>query len=189
MPHHLEDLARLPRTELEHILRYGETPDFGALEGWVFRGANVLLPQRLLVPKFAKGFFTEARDGKRVTMGYNLEAEKSPFSEPWKILPDPSQARPYGFFEVTRLPIGDRKGYYPNALFFDYALGGSAGSLPFHLMMVNLFGSRLRDFLVQVEPNNRDLYLGKAYYSVGAWLDQGFFVLERLQRAPDKPPR
>ena len=41
MPHHLEDLARLPRAELEHIFRYGETPDFGALEGWVFRGANV----------------------------------------------------------------------------------------------------------------------------------------------------
>ena len=52
MGHHLADLARLPSSELEHVFRYGETPDFAKLDGFVWKGANLNFPGWALFPRF-----------------------------------------------------------------------------------------------------------------------------------------
>lgn len=180
MAHHLLDLTRLPPSQLEAILRYGERPDFAALDGWIFRGTNLVPPGSWLFPKFAKGFFTETRNGKTRTMGYNVPCARGPLDEPWKLLPDPARMKPFGFYEVRPVELGERIGYYPGTLLLDYGKGQN-GLDP---------SRQLRDYLVQVEPGNKDLYLGRAFFSLGpVWADAGYFALERLQKAPDKPPR
>ncbi|MBI3725002.1 hypothetical protein HY251_13765 [bacterium] len=180
MGHHLTDLDRLPKSELEHLLRHGETPDFAALDGFLFRGANLAFPGSFLFRKFVKGFFTEGRaDGRRVSMGYNLAAEKGSLDEPWKLLPETAKPRPFGFYECRVVRAGERRSYWPGSLLLDYARGGN-GLRP---------ESLLQDFLVQVEGGNKDLYLGKAYLALGAWLPAGYFALERWRQAPPEPPR
>ena len=180
MAHHLEDLARLPASQLEQIMRYGERPDFAALDGWIFKGANVRPPGKWMFPKFSKGFFTETRGGKRTTMGYNVPCKRGSLDTPWELLPDPTHMKPFGFYQVRPVELGERIGYYPNSLLLDYGKGEN-GLDP---------SRQLRDYLVQVEPNNKDLYLGRAYYSLGfVWLDAGYFVIERLRKAPETPPR
>ena len=174
MPHHMADLARLPASELERIICYGETPDFASLDGFVFRGANVTVPGSLLFPRFAKGFFTE--NGRR--MGYNFPVERGP-ADPtvreWRTKP-PESPKAFGFYEVCPLQVGGKNARYPNAVLLDYSKGG------------NITPDRLlRDFLVQVEPNNPDLLLGTAYLDLGVWLPVGFFALERWKKGSSKP--
>lgn len=173
MAHHLADLARLPSSELEHLLRYGERPDFAKLDGFVFKGANVTYPGHLLFPRFSKGFFTEK--GRR--MGYNVPVERGALDAPWYTKP-PENPKPFGFYEVVPVPVGGDHTLYPNAFLLDYSKGGNWG--PDRL---------LRDFLVQVERENEDLLLGKAYLDLGAWVSVGFFALERWGRAPERSPR
>ncbi|HZV02666.1 MAG TPA: hypothetical protein VFF73_38520 [Planctomycetota bacterium] len=173
MSHRLVDLARLPRHELEHLLRYGERPDHASLSGYVFKGANVTVPGSLMFPRFSKGFFVE--EGR--AMGYNVPVERGPLDGAWYTKPreDP---KPFGFYEVLPMAPGLPMAIYPNSVLLDYSKGGNWS--PDRL---------LRDFLVLVEPNNPDLLLGKAYLALGVWVSVGFFVLERWGKAPARPPR
>lgn len=171
MPHHLTDLARLPASELERILCYGERPDFASLEGFIFKGANVTYPGKLMFPRFAKGFFKE--NGR--PMGYNVPVERGPITEPYVTKPA-EKPRPFGFYEVIPQTVGGDHTLYPGSVLLDYSKGGNFG--PDRL---------LRDFLVQVEPNNPDLLLGKAYLDLGAWIPAGFFALERWGKGAPNP--
>ncbi len=180
MPHHIADLARLPASELERIILYGETPDFAALDGYTFRGANITMPGSLMFPRFAKGFYTE--NGRR--MGYNLPVERGPADYtgngvgiPWKTKPAEG-AKAFGFYEVCSLKVGEKNARYPNAVLLDYGKGGNA---------VYQAERLLRDFVVQVEPNNPDLYLGTAYLDLGVWVPVGYFAIERWQKGSSKP--
>ena len=66
---------------------------------------------------------------------------------------------------------GARDARYPNALLLDYSLGGNG-----------LFGPPLRDYVVQVYPDDPDLLLGKAYLALaGLRIPLSFFVLKRLR--------
>jgi hypothetical protein len=184
MAHHLVDLARLPESELEHVLRYGEPVDFAAIDGFLFHGANLVPPGQWLFPKFVKGFFTEKRlDGSGVSKGhptgYNIGAARGSLAEPWHLLPDPQRPKPFGFFECRTIGVGERLSLYPGSLLLDYGRGGN-GISPTRL---------LRDYLVQVEAPNKDLYLGKAYLDLGVLVPAGFFALERWAKAPPAPPR
>jgi hypothetical protein len=171
MGHHLTDLARLPSSELEHLLQYGERPDFAALDGFIFKGANVTFPGIVMFPRFAKGFFTES--GRQ--MGYNVPVERGPITEPYYTKPR-EKPQPFGFYEVIPQAPGGDHTLYPTSVLLDYSKGGNWG--PDRL---------LRDFLVQVEPNNPDLLLGKAYLDLGAWVPVGFFALERWGPAAPNP--
>lgn len=174
MAHHLVDVARLPESELEHLLRYGETPVFGSLDGWRFKGANLVAPGKWLFPRFVKGFH---REGSR-DMGYNVAALRGPLGSEWAY--DPAKPDPFGFYECRVLRAGDPHACYPGSLFLDYGRGGN-GLDP---------AGRLRDYLVQLEAGNQDLYLGKAFFDLGpVWAPGGYFVLERWQKAPAAPPR
>ena len=66
---------------------------------------------------------------------------------------------------------GARDARYPNSLLLDYSLGGNG-----------LFGPPLRDYVVQIYPDDPTLLLGKAYLAlVGLRIPLSFFVLKRLR--------
>ena len=71
-------------------------------------------------------------------------------------------------------PATARDNAYLHAVLLDYGRGGNKAWDPTR---------GLRDYLVQVDPKNDDLYLGKAYYAVGpARVTSNFFILERHRR-------
>ena len=73
---------------------------------------------------------------------------------------------------MHRVVEGAADARYPKALLLDYSLGGNG-----------LFGPPLRDYVVQIYPDDPDLLLGKAYVALGPLrVPVGFFVLKRLQK-------
>jgi hypothetical protein len=162
------ELAARSQRELEEAFLRGHMPDLDALVGWEFRGMNTALVARLArTRKFVKGF--ERRDDGLV-FGYNRPVEQNRPSEPWH----PGDKR-FGWFRVTPVDPTARDNTYLHAALLDYGRGGNRRWDP---------SGGLRDYLVQVDAANRDLYLGKAYYALGpARVPISFFVLERLRPA------
>jgi hypothetical protein len=180
-----EGLARGSNRELEAVLRAGVAPDAAALTRSEWRGFNVGPKMRLLgLSKFIKGFFVAAgatSDGPGggeapdQTEGYNTPVRQNGLAGPWTPKPSPEQPKRFGFFLVTPVSPGGPDHRYRNALLLDY------GASP-----RNPRGSptrRIRDYLVQPDPANPALMLGKAYLAFGrARLFPQFFVIERLDR-------
>lgn len=171
-----EGLCRAPLARLEEALRAGRAPAAASLAGFEFRGYNPPLFARLLgIRKFIKGF---EKRGERL-FGYNLKARQSRFDEPWTPAVDTIEAR-FGFYEVVPVVIGEADDAYPNAALLDYGRGENPVLEPARL---------LRDYLVQVHPDEPDLLLGKATVKLGPGrLSTNFFVLERLRIAPSRRP-
>lgn len=169
-----DQLIDLPRAELERVMRHGATPRSESLVGWEFRGYNPPLFARILgFQKFVKGFF---REGEKVA-GYNLfvDRPRGGPGRPWVPKKGGAPSTRHGFYDVVPVRPG-RYGDFENAVLLDYGSGRNAPWNP---------ESRIRDFLVQVDPHNPDLYLGKAYLDLGATrVFSNFFVLDRLRRAP-----
>jgi hypothetical protein len=170
-------LARASRHELEQTFQRGTTPEIDALVGWEFRGINCI--SRLTgLQKFVKGMF-RGEDGR--VMGYNIRAVQNVLDGRWHLRPSTDAPRRFGFYEVSPVDPTARDNLYLHALLLDYGKGGNA---PWDVTR------GLRDYLVQVDANNPDLLLGKAYYAVGpARLASNFFILERLRRGPTELPR
>jgi hypothetical protein len=166
------DLAAAPNTRLETLLRGGRAPELRSLAGWTWRGTNTGLGPRLLgIQKFIKGFFAV---GDRVE-GYNVPVAQNGLAAPWQPLPSPDQPRRYAFFVVTPVASATRDHLYGNALLLDYGRGRSSAGSP-------ALARRLRDYLVQPDPAQPDLLLGKAYLAFGTLrLPSNYFILERLR--------
>ena len=165
-----DSLAASPDAELERILRASRGPAPEALGGYEWRGWNTPWCTRLLgVRKFIKGFF---KSGSGVE-GYNIPARQNAIGEPWLHRPRPEDPRRFGFYRV--LPAGPASGGpYPGAVLLDY--GASPRNAWYRIERL------LRDYLVQPDPSNADLLLGKAYAALGpARVACGFFVLARLR--------
>ena len=167
-------LEATPRAELETIFRNGTMPDLEGLVGWEFRGINRLplnfIPfgQLVGIKKFLKGFF-RGEDGR--VMGYNSPVDSSnALDGRWNIKP-----KKFGFYETYPVDATARDNEYLHALLLDY---GKGGNKPYDITR------GLRDYLVQVYPDNPDLLLGKAYYALGPTRIGGlnFFILERHRR-------
>lgn len=172
-------LTRATWRELEQAFQRGTPPDRGALAGWEFRGINWTPPgakplaQLAGIKKFVKGFF-HAGDGR--VMGYNCPVVQNVLDGRWRTRPSESAPRRFGFYEVAPVDATARDNHYLHALLLDYGKGGNAAWDPTR---------GLRDYLVQVDAGDPDLFLGKAYYAVGpARVAAGFFVLERFRRGP-----
>jgi hypothetical protein len=172
-------LAHASRTELERAMQRGETPEVDALIGWEFRGINTTPPgsppiARLAgIQKFVKGMF-RAADGR--AMGYNSPVVQNALDGRWHTRPSDESPRRFGFYALTPVDPTSRDNHYLHAILIDYGKGGNARWD---------VTSGLRDYLVQVDANNPDLFLGKAYAAIGpARLPLGFFVLERFRRGP-----
>lgn len=162
-------LARTPWRALERAFVRGATPELAALVGWEFRGINHLpldalpIARALGIKKFLKGFF-RGDDGR--VMGYNSPVAQNVLDGRWHVA-----AKRFGFYEVRAVDPTARDNAYLHALLLDYGRGGNKRYDPTR---------GLRDYLVQVDAANPDLFLGKASYALGPLrVMTNFFVLER----------
>lgn len=174
----LEILQDLSHGQRELLMRGGTAPRFEDLAGWEFGGGNAVPLFRLIgIRKFVKGFYEgPPRDPKKgpepFIQGYNIDVRGNRDDEPHILKPSPDKPKRYGFYRVHEVVPGARDDRYPNALLLDYGLGGNG-----------IFGPPLRDYLVQVYPDDPDLLLGKAYVNIlGLRIPANFFVLKRLHR-------
>jgi hypothetical protein len=175
-------LARATRRELELAVLRGATPDLDGLIGWEFRGINATPPgappiARLAgIQKFVKGVF-RADDGR--VFGYNCPVVQNALDGRWQTRPSDAEPRRFGFYTVAPVDPTSRDNAYLHALLLDYGKGGNPAWD---------VARGLRDYLVQVDADNPDLLLGKAYAAVGPGrVPVGYFVLERWRRAPGHP--
>jgi len=169
MPAHtFEELQQMSNPELERILRAGKSPALEEMLGWEFKGFNTPAWAKLAgIQRFKKGFFER---GTR-PFGYNIPIDQRAPAGEWRCKPSEDAPKRFGFYEV--IPADSR---YPHALLLDYGKGGN-GLRPEAL---------LRDYLVQVDPTDPELLLGKAYLQLGPWrVATNFFVLSRDRRAPE----
>lgn len=163
--------------QLEAIFRAGTPPRMEELAGWEFSGGNCVRLYRLLgIRRFVKGFYQgpdRAPSGPTPHIqGYNIASPGMPDDAPPRCKPSDEAPKRYGFYRVHAVVPGARDAYYPNALLLDYGLGGNGP-----------FGPPLRDYLVQVYPDDPTLLLGKAYGAVGPLrIPLNFFVLERWRK-------
>lgn len=172
-------LGRRPRRELERTLLGGSAPSLDGLVGWEFRGMNTPAWALLLgIRKFVKGFY-RAPDGG--VYGYNCPVVQDRLEQPWRTKPDDTHPRRFGFYSVEHVDATARDNAYLHAVLLDYSRGPTAIYDP---------SRGLRDYLVQVAPDDPDLLLGKAYIALGPGrLAVSFFVLERFRAAPAPAPR
>ncbi|MGN6106784.1 MAG: hypothetical protein ACTHU0_16875 [Kofleriaceae bacterium] len=165
-------LEQASHRELETTFQRGATPDLEALVGWEFRGINHPAWARIVgIKKFVKGFF-RGEDGR--AMGYNCPVVQNVLDGRWHTKPSDTAPKRFGFYEVAPVDPTRRDNTYLHAVLLDYGRGGNPVWDP---------SSGLRDYLVQVDPANPDLFLGKAYYALGpARVHSNFFILERHRR-------
>lgn len=157
------ELSRMETDELETLFASAATPRLDVLPGWEWRGWNAPFFTRLLgIQKFIKGFF-EGPDGVE---GYNIPVRQGGFVDTWQ-----KKGKPFGFFRVSR--EGD-------AILLDYgASRRNAAWRPERL---------IRDYLVQPDPRNEDVLLGKAFLRLGGpKVFSNFFILERLAKTSWRP--
>ena len=104
--------------------------------------------------------------------GYNAVVRQNRDEAPHFYVPNASEPKRFGYYRVHRVLPDSYDNLYPNALLLDYSRGGNG-----------LFGPPLRDYLVQIYPDDPDLLLGKAYGAVGPLrVPLGHFVLSRYRR-------
>jgi len=165
-------LERASHAELELAFVRGQTPDLDSLVGWEFRGINHPAWARTVgIKKFVKGFF-RADDGR--VMGYNCPVVQNVLDGRWHTKPSDTAPKRFGYYEVTPVDATARDNAYLHAVLLDYGRGGNKLSDP---------SRGLRDYVVQVDRANPDLFLGKAYYALGPLrVYSNFFILERHRR-------
>ena len=170
-----EELAKLPNSSLNDVMRAGATPTAELLAGFEFRGFNPPgFAKALGFQKFLKGFFVD--DGGKLA-GYNLFVEdaRGGIAAPWVAKKGGGPKNRHGFYDVEPVK-GGRYNDFPNAVLLNYGSGRNSAFNP---------EARIRDFLVQVDPNNNDLFLGKAFIDLGLTRAfSNFFLLERFGSAP-----
>lgn len=162
------ELARMSSGELESIMLTGTMPELGKLSGWEFRGLNHPAWAKLAgIKKFMKGFFWEGE----TLYGYNCVTEQNAPVMPWYGKPSDISPKRFGFYQVADVEPEAKDNAYLNAVLLNYGKGGNKAYDP---------TNGLRDYLVQVDEGNSDLYLGKAYYALGPLrVATNFFILER----------
>lgn len=157
------------------IMKQGVAPDFDAIAGWEFAGTNtawIAFPFR----KFKKGFFAgnPRHDGgpEPFIQGYNVNVKQDGVGNPHRAMPSEEAPKRHGFYRVHRVVSGAKDDKFPDALLLDYSLGGNFVLDP---------SRRLRDYLVQVYPDDPTLLLGDAYIALlGLRIHVSYFVLERM---------
>jgi hypothetical protein len=163
--------------EREALMQSGTAPRFEDLAGWEYAGANALILTRLIgIRKFAKGFYDgppRSQVGPTpFVQGYNVIVRQNADEAEHLYLPSEAAPKRHGFYRVHAVDRASRDARYPNALMLDYSLGGNG-----------LFGPPLRDYVVQVYPDDPSLLLGKAYVALGPIrIPVSFFVLKRLRQ-------
>jgi len=171
------ELVACSDAELTRILGAGTAPAFDDLVGWEFDGANTAKSAHLIgAAKFRKGFYEgpPLRPGgpEPFIQGYNIDVRSGPLTEAWHAKPSDQAPTRKFFYRVHAVVPGARHSRFENALLLDYGLTAKFS-----------VASPLRDYLVQVYPDDPDLLLGRAYYALGpVSIPLSFFVLKRWAR-------
>ena len=164
-------LEQTSMQELEKIFQRGLQPDLDDLVGWEFRGVNhmplnfIPFAQLVGIKKFVKGFF-KTEDGR--VMGYNRPVGRNALDGRWKVAD-----KMFGYYEVAPVDATARDNFYLHSVLLNYGKGKNPALDPTQV---------LRDYVVQVDKDNPDLYLGKAYGAFGpVRIPTNFFILERFR--------
>ncbi len=162
-------MKAMSAAELDALMRAGRAPAEDALAGWEFRGWNHPPVLALLgIRKFVKGFFKA--DGLE---GYNRPPKQDGFDQEWT-----GAGKPFGFYRVGPPVAPDLR--LPNSLLLNY--GGSPRNAFWKPERV------LRDYLVQPDPSEPDVFLGLATLALGsARPATNHFLIERLGRSEWRP--
>jgi hypothetical protein len=164
-------LCQSSDSELARAFAAGYAPALGKLCGWEYYGYNTLaLTVPLGIRKFKKAFFARTK-GRAKAGGYNCKVRPTRLDGPWE---NGGPGGAYqGFYEVLPGAAGRAVAAHDNALLLDY---GQSGNSLFE-------GSFLRDFLVQVDAAEPDVFLGRAYAAIGPLtVPVSYFVLQRANR-------
>ncbi len=172
-------IYRATNAQRRQIMQNGVMPDLEGLTGWEFAGTNTG-PWAALIfnRKFKKGFF-QGRDRhpggpSPFIQGYNIPVKQNGVGKPHVAKPTDEAPKRFGFYRVHPTVSGAKDSLYENAALLDYSLGGNPWYDPSRL---------LRDYLVQVYPDDPDLLLGHAMGAVlGLRITVSFFILERMNR-------
>jgi len=184
MMHTFESIVKSDKKTLDDIMEKGIKPDLESMAGWEFDGYNLTFMASILgIRKFRKGFYKYVikmeSDILSVTLtgkyaGYNVKMKQNKFEEPWGY----KNGKPerFGWFKIFKdSGCGEKElDIHPNAALLHYGLDERN----------TLFeGKMLRDYLVQVNDNDKDLYLGKAYNAIGKKLVMpSYFVIRRAEK-------
>jgi hypothetical protein len=164
--------------ELDALMNTSPVPTAASLTGFDFRGWNVQKATEVLgFRKFIKGFFRDPAKG--ADFGYNMPVVQNRFDEPWQPrLKDGKETR-YLFFGVLPGSQVD-DAIHPTTLVVDYRKWKDNFVLsPFTYTV---------DYLVNPDPANPDLVLGKSYLqALGLKPFLGFFIIERLRPSTHQP--
>lgn len=168
----LYEIAGLGRNELHALLLRGHKPDPEQLAGWEFRGLNTPAWTRLAgIKKFMKGFY---RRGDQV-FGYNCRVVQNRLRGPWITRPSDAAPERFGFYEVRDVDPTSRDNAHLHALLLDYGRGDNPRTEP---------ARGLRDYLVRVDSEDGEIYVGIWYYALGpARVKGSYFVIERYRPA------
>jgi len=166
----LFELEQAAKSALEEIFKKGTRPAPDDLAGWEFRGVNAPRWARTVgIKKFCKGFY---QDGEKLR-GYNTPVEQNGLRDNWHPLPSAEDPKRFGFYEVTPVDASSRDNAYLQSLLLDYGKGQNPRFDPTR---------GLRDYLVQID-DEKEVYLGKAYYAVGpVRVPTSFFILQRWRK-------
>ncbi len=169
-----EALCGSSNEALDQVMLQGTMPDIDQLDGWEFRGYNVNPVTELIrARKFKKGFYLDPADPS-VSRGYNVKVRQNGLLNPWIDQLQDGQPVRHALYAVYPVRSNEKDNLFPNALMLNYGMGQNPPLDPSRV---------LRDYLVQVTPDNPDLCLGKAYTAIGPLRTLGgFFVLERYNR-------
>lgn len=167
-------LIATPPRGLEEIFRSSKSPDLERLPGRVFRGCNPPWHARLLgIQKFMKGFLR----GENGIEGYNLPVRQDGLDAPWSAKPSDESPRRFGYYLARPVDPNARDSKYPDSALLDY---GASPRNPWYAVE-----KVLRDYVVQPDPANPDVLLGKAYLAFGpARVKANFFVLAYDREGP-----
>ena len=164
---------------LESVMRMGIAPDLTSLAGWEFKGYNTPDFIELLgFRKFKKGFYIEnpSLDPKQEIAGYNVQVLQNPLGDDWFDKIHDGQSVKHGWYDCYQVRMTDPDCKYPNAALINYDVPRNSSLDPTR---------KLRDYLVQVYPDNPDLLLGKAYVALFGPIRVfvSYFVLGRSNRS------
>ena len=175
------DLAVMTPDQLQKVFEGGARPEYKELLGWEFRGWNPPRFARVLgFQKFKKGFFVDngqTADGP--VSGYNVFVHQNWLDDPHIVKRKNDQPTYHGFYVASAVDSNATDNKYPHALLLNYGIGTNAAYNPERV---------IRDYLVRVDPDNPDLFLGKAFIALGpARVFSNFFVLDRYNKSEFDP--
>jgi hypothetical protein len=177
-----EQLTALSDAELDRICRASKAPTLETMVGYEWRGYNTPRWTGVMgIQKFIKGFFPV----NGAVEGYNLRVKQNGLQGPWLQLPTPDAPTAFGFFTVKKVLPQWRDNHYPDSLLLNY---GESGRNRLYRFWDDLPMKALRDYIVQPDPSNPDLMIGKAFIALGpARMYSNFFIIERLRPGVWKP--